>query len=55
MGYSMDLEDYDERELNHELERRRKMREQGLCDYCARKPDTSSCRFPDRHRAKSNT
>jgi hypothetical protein len=51
MGYSRSLDEYREDALLAELALRRSRRQQGVCDYCARKPDTSPCRFPERHRA----
>lgn len=49
MGYSKDLDEYDEQELRNELDRRRKLREQGICDYCNKDGSTSPCKFPHRH------
>lgn len=52
MSYPRDLDEYSENELLEEIERRRTVRERGLCDYCGRKPTTSPCKFPERHRGQ---
>lgn len=47
------LQDYDEKELRAELDRRRRMQDLGLCDYCERNGDAAACAHPKRHdRAK---
>ena len=51
MSYPLDLDEMAETKLVQEIERRKKARAAGLCDYCGRAPDTSTCKFPDRHRA----
>jgi hypothetical protein len=45
----MGLDEYTEKQLLAELERRRALRNSGLCDYCERAADTTPCRFPERH------
>ena len=50
MGYPKGLDEYDEDELRQELHRRQQAQIAGICDYCGRRPATSSCRFPERHR-----
>jgi hypothetical protein len=49
-GYPLRLEEVSEQALEGELERRRKLRSQGKCDYCERvwgmRP---TCKFPQRH------
>ena len=49
MSYPLGLDEYDEKRLIDELERRRKLHEQGRCDYCGRLRETTSCKFPERH------
>lgn len=49
MGYHKDLDEYEEVTLQDEIHRRKILQDQGLCDYCERKPDTRVCKFPDRH------
>lgn len=49
MGYFKELDEFEELELNTELNRRRVLREQGLCDYCKRPNHTKPCKFPFRH------
>lgn len=55
MGYGiMGLDEYPEADLLVELERRKRLRRRGMCDYCRRpiKIDgkrTEPCRFPGRH------
>ena len=46
----MGLDEYTERILINELVKRKEKREKGLCDYCGRDPESSSCRFPKRHK-----
>jgi hypothetical protein len=51
MSYPVDLDEYDEERLRGEIDRRRKLRAQGLCDYCERRQDaTPACKFPHRHK-----
>ena len=52
MSYSLDLDEYPEKKLREELRNRRRARRKGLCDYCGRAPDTTPCKFPERHHAK---
>jgi len=52
MGYPMDLDEYDEARLVGELERRRALRVQGLCDYCERATELPPCKFPGRHKGQ---
>lgn len=49
MGYPLDLDEYEEERLIEEINRRVRLQEQGLCDYCERSPDTDPCKFPERH------
>ena len=49
MSYLLGLDEYDEERLIAELEHRRKLREDGKCDYCGRSPETPTCKFPERH------
>lgn len=50
MGYPMDLDEYDEVQLNAELDCRKQRRADGKCDYCNRPFKTQpSCKFPERH------
>lgn len=50
MSYPRDLDEFEEIELQKELDRRLKLRQSGRCDYCGREITTPICRFPDRHR-----
>lgn len=50
MSYPKDLDEYTDEHLRSELAQRKTMRDRGVCDYCARTPDTRPCKFPDRHR-----
>ena len=50
MSYPIDLDEYTEFTLHKELERRKRLRELDLYDYCARKPNTKPCMFRRRHR-----
>jgi hypothetical protein len=51
VSYSLALDEYDEKRLKDELDRRQALREAGRCDYCERSYDeTPTCRFPDRHK-----
>lgn len=52
MGYPTDISEVPEHRLRDELARRADRRARGLCDYCARTPDTTPCQFPDRHRQR---
>lgn len=54
MSYPLDLDEMSEEKLEGELKRRKDLRETGLCDYCGRKPETSTCKFSDRHRRSVN-
>ena len=49
MSYPKDLDEYTDNELTHELQRRMRLRERGLCDYCGRTDVTPTCKFPERH------
>lgn len=51
MGYPMGIDDFMGSTLEAELESRKQKRDKGLCDYCGRKSETESCRYPDRHNA----
>lgn len=51
MGYPRMLDDYTDEELRAELDRRRRAREIGLCDYCSRSWGSPPCRYPTRHKA----
>lgn len=53
MGYPIDLDEYPESRLKEELARREALREQGLCDYCKRTPDTKPCKERVRHRLET--
>mgnify|MGYP001558649347 CR=1 FL=1 len=44
-----DLDEYTTRELIDEINRRALLRERGICDYCERKGDSPTCKFPERH------
>lgn len=46
---SLGLREFHEQALRDELERRRKARLDGLCDYCNRPHNTPSCKFGGRH------
>jgi hypothetical protein len=50
MSYRLDLDEYPEKTLREELRNRKKARRKGLCDYCGRAPDTTPCKFPERHK-----
>jgi hypothetical protein len=50
MSYMRDLDEYTERELYNELDRRQEKRDAGFCDYCGRLPCQPSCKFPERHK-----
>lgn len=50
MSYSLDLDEYPEKKLVEELNRRFSARSQGVCDYCGRHPEAPACKFPERHR-----
>ena len=49
MSYRLDLDEYDEDVLIEELRHRKALRDEGKCDYCGRKPEDKSCKFPSRH------
>lgn len=49
MSYPISLDEFSEKDLNAELERRRRLRDQGKCDYCQQLGNTPDCKFPDRH------
>lgn len=49
MGFMLDLDECTDRDLRDELRRRRALRVEGKCDYCGRSPNTSACKFPERH------
>lgn len=49
MSYFIELDEYSDKRLRDELERRERVRSRGRCDYCLRLPDTSPCKFQDRH------
>lgn len=49
MSYPRDLEDFGEGELQQELLRRFEARKAGICDYCGRGSETTSCRYSLRH------
>jgi len=51
MSYRLDLDEYPSVILRQELRARRRTRNKGLCDYCARPPYTPPCKFPERHKA----
>lgn len=46
----IDLNEYEERRLVGEIDRRASLRAVGLCDYCEREPSMNTCKFPERHR-----
>jgi hypothetical protein len=50
VSYRLDLDEYEEKDLVDEIARRRRLRMQGLCDYCERPSDSPPCKFPERHR-----
>ena len=49
MSYPKDLDEYSEKELVAELNRRFVARSRGVCDYCGRPPEAPACKFPERH------
>jgi hypothetical protein len=49
MSYPKDLDEYSEKELVAELNRRFVVRSRGVCDYCGRSPEAPACKFPERH------
>lgn len=49
MGYPRSLDEITDRELTQEIERRKKLRAAGKCDYCERDNSTDPCKFPERH------
>lgn len=49
MSYHIDLDEYDEQQLRNELDRRKALRDKGLCDYCQRNGGTKPCKFRHRH------
>lgn len=52
MSFLLDLDEIPEERLVAELERRKQLRSEGKCDYCERDVNTSSCKFPHRHKAQ---
>ena len=48
MSYSLDLDEIGELSLIAEIERRKSLRNQGLCDYCESNC-LRPCKFPLRH------
>lgn len=50
MSFQKDIDEYTEKELNDELERRNQLRDQGKCDYCQQYGNTPPCKFPERHK-----
>ena len=53
MHYTPVLDSISEEHLVAEIERRKRLRANGLCDYCERSPDTTPCRYPERHKRRS--
>ena len=54
MSYPRDLDEFAEKELVAELERRERLRRRGLCDYCGSPagvlfPNGRTCSHPERH------
>ncbi len=50
MSYPIDLDEYSDRDLKAELQRRRAADEKGLCTYCGRRKGlVPACKFPERH------
>lgn len=49
MSYPVGLDEIETTTLRGELERRAKLRADGLCDYCARPPTTPACMYGARH------
>jgi len=48
--YVLSLDEYDEKTLRSEINRRERLRRDNKCDYCERLYNTvPSCRFPERH------
>lgn len=48
MSYPMELDEYPDNQLQHELDRRAKLRRLGCCGYCGRTSDAhhaAPCRF----------
>lgn len=52
MSYQLSLDEMSEGALVGELQSRMTDRRLGVCDYCARRPSTRDCRFPERHHHK---
>lgn len=64
MSYMKDIDEYTEKELVDELNRRRALRSEGRCDYChglqgqltnsefPQYRGSETCTFPDRHRGE---
>lgn len=53
MSYPIDLDEYPEVKLREELQRRERLRAQGLCDYCEQPHYLPTCKFPGRHYLKA--
>lgn len=49
MSYPKNLDEYEDKELTAELERRIVARQKGQCDYCGHSPRSKPCRFVTRH------
>jgi hypothetical protein len=49
MGLLRSLDEHTEADLLGELAKRKRLREEGKCDYCERSYKTSPCKFPGRH------
>lgn len=45
----LDLDDFSDQHLVDELARRKRLRDNGMCDYCKRFGDDAPCKYPKRH------
>lgn len=55
MSYITSLDEYTDKQLREEMQRRIASREMGVCSYCGRHSDTPECKFPDRHQQAKPT
>lgn len=44
-----DIDELAEASLKLELKTRKRKRRSGVCDYCGRRPETATCKYPSRH------
>lgn len=54
MAYPLDMDEIPEERLAAEIARRANMRLRGLCDYCGAVSTAPTCKFPERHGARTN-